>query len=93
MFAKGCEFLLVFLGEGFGVRFRWVVGGGFPVENKERAKGGGEGGAWGGDRQRNRQVNAQALSKLPLWAQQTTPKSPRTVLLLPFRPAQNIPGI
>ena len=31
------------LGEGFGVRFRWVVGGGFPVESEgkgERGVGG-----------------------------------------------------
>ena len=28
-FAKGCVFLVVSLGEGFGVRFRWVVGCGF----------------------------------------------------------------
>ena len=32
------KFLLVSLGEGFGVGFRWVVGDGFPVE----------GGGWGG---------------------------------------------
>ena len=50
------------LGEGFGVGFRGVVGGGFPLENKG---GGGEGGGWGGDRQRHWHVNAQALSKLP----------------------------
>ena len=36
---------------------RGVVGGGFPLENK------GEGDGW--DRRSNRQVNAQALSKLP----------------------------
>ena len=37
------------LGERFGVGFRWVVGGGFPVENKRKGKGGGEGGGvgWG----------------------------------------------
>ena len=34
------------------------MGGGFPVENKRK-------GGWGRDQQRNRQVNAQALSKLP----------------------------
>ena len=27
------------LGQGFGVRFRGVVGGGFPVENEEKGKG------------------------------------------------------
>ena len=52
------------LGEGFGVGFREVVEGGFPVENKGIGEGGGEGGGWGWNRQRNRQVNAQALSKL-----------------------------
>ena len=32
--------------EGFVVGFRWVVGGGFPVENKGKGEGGGEGGRW-----------------------------------------------
>ena len=53
------------LGEGFGVGFRWVLGGGVPVANKRKGEGGGEGGGWDRNRQRNRQVNAQALSKLP----------------------------
>ena len=53
------------LGEGFGVGLRGVAGGGFPLENKGKGEGGGEGGGWGGDRRRNRQVYAQALSKLP----------------------------
>ena len=36
------------------------------METEEQGEGGGEGwGGWGGDGQRNRQVNAQALSKLP----------------------------
>ena len=35
------------------------------MENEGKGEGGGEGGGWGGDRQRTRQVNAQALSKLP----------------------------
>ena len=49
----------------------WVqvggAGGGFPVEIREKGRGGerGGGGGWGGDTQRNRQINAQALSKLP----------------------------
>ena len=30
------------LGEGFGVGFRRVVGGGFPVENEGKGEGGGE---------------------------------------------------
>ena len=42
--ARGCEFLLVSLGEGFGVGFRWVAGGGFPVENEGKGEGGGGGG-------------------------------------------------
>ena len=52
------------LGEGFGVGFMGLVGGGFPV----RSKGKGEGmrGGWGGDRQRNRQVNAQVFVKTTL---------------------------
>ena len=33
----------MFLGEGFGVRFRWVVGGGFPVKNKGKGVGVGVG--------------------------------------------------
>ena len=45
-FAKGCEFLLVSLGEGFGVGFRWVVGGGLPVEEEGKGEGGGEA-VWG----------------------------------------------
>ena len=53
------------LGEGFGVGFSWVAGGGFPMENEGKGEGGGEGAGWGRDRQRNRQVAAQALSKLP----------------------------
>ena len=32
------------LEEGFGVWFRGVVGGGFPVENKGKGEGSGEGG-------------------------------------------------
>ena len=42
VFAKGCGFLLVPLREGFGVGFRGVVGGGFPVENEGKGKGGGQ---------------------------------------------------
>ena len=52
------------LGEGFGVGFRSVVGDGFPMENN--GKGGGEGGGWGRDRQRNWQVNAHAFVKATL---------------------------
>ena len=33
------------LGEGFGVGFRRVVGGGFPWDNEGKGEGGGEG--WG----------------------------------------------
>ena len=62
VFAQGCEFLLVFLGERFGVAFRWVAEGGFPVEAEGKGEGGGEGGGWGGDRQTNRQVNAHEES-------------------------------
>ena len=36
---------MVSLGEGFGVGFRGVVGGGFPVENKGKGEWGG---GWGG---------------------------------------------
>ena len=32
VFAKGCEFLLVSLGEGFGVGLRWVLGGGLGAD-------------------------------------------------------------
>ena len=58
---------MVSLEEGFGVGFRWAGGGGFPVESNGKGEGGGQGrvGGCGGDWQRNRQVNAQALSKLP----------------------------
>ena len=48
-------------GGGVWVRFRGVVGGGFLVKNKGKGKGVGRVGDW----QRNRQVTAQALSKLP----------------------------
>ena len=51
------------LAEGFGVGFRGVAGVVFL--RKKREKGGGVGRVGGGDRQRNRQVNAQASSKLP----------------------------
>ena len=50
--------------------FRWLLGRGFPLENKGKTKRGGEGGVWGRDRQRNRQVNAHAFVKTTL--QQTT---------------------
>ena len=53
------------LGEGFGVAFRQVAGGGFPSENEGKGEGGGEGGL--GDRQRNRQVNAHAFVKTTLY--------------------------
>ena len=65
VFAKGYEFLLVSVGEGFGVGFRWVGEGGFPVEKKGQGSGWG-GWGWGRDQQRNWQVNARALWKLPL---------------------------
>ena len=35
----GCEFLLVSLGEGLGSGARWVVGGGFALENKGKGEG------------------------------------------------------
>ena len=54
------------LGEGFGVGFRCVVGGGFPVDNEGKGEGGGDGGGSGGDRQRNRQVNAHAFVETTL---------------------------
>ena len=41
VFEKGCEFLLVSLGEGFGVGFRWVLGGGFLWKMRENGEGGG----------------------------------------------------
>ena len=54
------------VGEGFGSGSgRGRVGGGFPVKIRERGKGVGRVGGWGKDRQENRQVNSQALSKLP----------------------------
>ena len=46
------------LGEGFGVGFRWVVGGG-SSGNEGKGDEGGDGGGSGGDLQRNRQVNEQ----------------------------------
>ena len=51
--------------EGVGVRLRWVVGGGLPGGNEGKGEGGGEAGCWGGDRQRNRKVNAHVSVKLP----------------------------
>ena len=59
VFAKGCEFVLVSLGDGFGVWGRVQGGGGggrFPVENK---------GGQAKEPAAYQQVNAQALSKLP----------------------------
>ena len=55
-------------GRGLGLGSGGGWGGGFPVENEEKRKGVGWGGWWGcsGDRQSNRQVDAQALSKLAL---------------------------
>ena len=67
VFAKRCEFVLVFLEEGGlgsgsggwrGVVFLWKV--------REKEKGAGEDGGSGGDRQRNRQVNAHAFVKTAL---------------------------
>ena len=51
---------------GWGVWGPVRVGGegvGFSVENEGKGEGDGECGAWGGDRERNRQVNAQAFIK------------------------------
>ena len=46
LFSQRWQFLLVSLGEGFRVWFRWVVGGRLPLENK--GKGGvGRGVGWG----------------------------------------------
>ena len=66
VFAKGGDPLFVSPGEGFGAGFAcgWR-GGGAPVETREKGKEKRKGGGCGGDRQRNRQVNAHALSTLP----------------------------
>ena len=64
VFAKGCEFLLVCLGEGFRIRFRWVVGGGFPVENEE--KGGRGTGNGPGKSMRTRLSKLKSLVNYPL---------------------------
>ena len=40
VFAKGCEFLLVFLGEGFGAGFRWVAAVVFLWGNEEKGVNG-----------------------------------------------------
>ena len=67
VFAKGCQFRLVFRGgEGFGVGFRWVLGHRFAMENNGKGESGGEGRGWGRDRQRNRQVNGHAFVKTTL---------------------------
>ena len=40
VFAKRCEFLLVFLlGEGLGGGFSWAVGVGCPLENERKGEG------------------------------------------------------
>ena len=52
-------------GEGLGARFRWVVGGVACGKEGKREEGG-EGGGWGGVRQKNRQVNAHAFVKTSL---------------------------
>ena len=46
------------LKKGFGVGFRWVVGGGLSFWRMRE-----KGREWGGCRQSNRQVNAHALVK------------------------------
>ena len=61
--AKGREFLVVSLGEGFsggggGVVFLWRM--------REKGKGVGRVTGWGGDRQRHRQVDAHAFVKTTL---------------------------
>ena len=48
---------MVPLVEGSGAGFSEVVRGGLPVEMREKRRG------WGGDRQRNQQVNAHAFVK------------------------------
>ena len=53
------------LGEGFRFGFSGVAGVVFLWKMRANGEGGGRVRGWGGDRQRNRQVNAQALSKLP----------------------------
>ena len=42
-FCKGVRVPSGVPGRGFGVGFRRVVGGGFPVENEGKGEGGGEG--------------------------------------------------
>ena len=64
VFAKGCEFLLVWLGEGFGVGFRWVVGCGFPVENEGKGEGNGGGGGGVGKGKGTGKSLRMSLSKL-----------------------------
>ena len=53
------------IGEGFVFRFRWVVGGGLPVQNEGKGEGGGE-----GDRRRSRQCarvcQSDPLANYPL---------------------------
>ena len=49
-------------GVGVQGRVQGGAGWGFPLKNEGKGEGGGEGG--GGDRQWNRQVSAQDLSKL-----------------------------
>ena len=59
----------------WGVVFLWKI--------REKGEGGGEGGGWGGDQRRNRQVNAQVLSKLPLANYPSV--SPRTIRTKQYR--------
>ena len=66
-FGKGCEFLLVSLGEGLGVGVRVGCGGGFPVEMGEAGEGGGEGGGgwvWTGKTMSTR-LSKRPFSKVP----------------------------
>ena len=51
------------LGEGFGGGLRAVQGGWVFLWKMRARVGGAGGGGWGGDRQRNRQVNARAFVK------------------------------
>ena len=44
----------------------WGQAGGLPVGSEGKREGDEEGGGWGGDRQRNRQVHAYTFAKTTL---------------------------
>ena len=92
VFAKGCEFLLVSLGEGFG---RSGVVGRFPVENEGKGEGGGEGGGVGSGQAKEPASQCERISQnyslaiYPLVLSHKWPQGPQTTKYQNFHPGTN----